>query len=62
MSESDKTFDDRCFTANEDDRISSEHRAWMNAQIRETLAQIEAGRIGFRSLEDVMREFGFNAR
>lgn len=62
MAETEKTFDDGCFTANEDDRISPEHRAWMNDQIRETLAQIEAGRMGFRSLEDVMREFGFNAR
>lgn len=42
--------------------IAPEHRAWMNAQIRAALEKIEAGEMSYLSLDDVMREFGFNAR
>ena len=42
--------------------ITPEHRAWMNAEIRETLAKMDSGEMTYRSLDEVMREFGFDAR
>lgn len=41
---------------------SPEHDAWMKAQIEKTLAKKKAGDMTFHNLDDVMREFGFNAR
>jgi len=38
----------------------SEHREWMNAEIRKTPAKMDAGEMTYHSLEDVMREFGFD--
>ncbi len=42
--------------------ITPEHRAWMDDQIRKTLAKKQAGTVTYRSLDAVMRKFGFNAR
>jgi hypothetical protein len=41
--------------------ITPEHRAWMNAEIEKTLAKMDAGETTYHSLDDVMREFGFDA-
>ena len=41
---------------------SVEHDAWMNAQIKQTLAKKQAGEMTYRFLDEVMRKFGFNAR
>ncbi len=41
---------------------SPEHDAWMKAQIQKTLAKKQAGKMSFRSLDEVMRKFGFDAR
>lgn len=42
--------------------VAPEHRAWMNDRIREALATVEAGEMTYHSLEEIMREFGFDAR
>jgi len=39
-----------------------EHDAWIKAKINATLAKKAAGEMNYHSLDDVMREFGFNAR
>lgn len=41
--------------------ITPEHREWMNAEIRKTLAKMDAGETTYHNLDDVMREFGFDA-
>ena len=41
---------------------SPEHDAWTKAQIKATLARKAAGEMTYHSLDDVMREFGFDAR
>ncbi len=41
---------------------SPEHRAWITAQIKKTLAKKATGKMTYRSLDEVMREFGFDAR
>ncbi|MEM7172457.1 MAG: hypothetical protein AAF530_19975 [Pseudomonadota bacterium] len=56
-----KDIDDFTAPQSEGD-ITPEHRAWMNEQIEATLAKKKAGTMKFRSLDDVMRKFGFNAR
>ena len=57
----DKKLDDFLAPANGED-ITPEHRAWMNDQIRQTLAKIDAGEMEYHSLEDVKRKLGFDAR
>lgn len=41
---------------------SPAHDAWMKAEIRKTLAKKQAGKMTYRSLDEVMRKFGFDAR
>lgn len=38
--------------------ITPEHRAWMNAQIRETLAKKARGEATYTPLDQVRKEFG----
>jgi hypothetical protein len=42
-----------------DEDITPEHRAWMNAQIRDALDRKKSGQATFKSLADVRREFEF---
>lgn len=42
--------------------VTPEHAAWMKAQTRETLDKIERGEMTYRSLDEVMRAHGFDAR
>ena len=44
------------------DDFAAEDDAWFRAEIDETLARKRAGKLGYRTLDDVMRSFGFNAR
>ena len=44
-----------------DGEPTSEHRAWMNAEVRTTLDRKERGEITYHSLDDVRREFGLDA-
>jgi len=39
-----------------------EHDAWIRAKVEKTLAKKTAGTMTYYSLDEVMREFGFNAR
>lgn len=39
-----------------------EHDAWMTAQIEATVEEYKAGVLTFRTLDDVMADFGFDAR
>lgn len=39
-----------------------EHDAWMQAEIRKTLKAKAEGRMTYRSLDEVARRFGANAR
>ncbi len=58
-----ETKDIEDFTAPiSDSDITPEHRAWMDKQVEATLAKKKAGTMTYRSLDDVMRKFGFNAR
>lgn len=41
---------------------SASHDVWMKAEIEKTLAKKKAGKMAYHSLDDVMDEFGFNAR
>ncbi len=41
---------------------STEHEAWLKSEIEATLAKKKAGKMAYRSLDDVMNKFGFNAR
>ena len=41
---------------------SPEHDAWMKEQVKKTLAKKEAGTMTYRSLDEVMRKFRFDAR
>lgn len=43
----------------EEHTISPEHRAWMNAQIQDTLDKKARGELNYTSLSDVRKEFGF---
>lgn len=45
-----------------DGECSPEHDAWMKAEIKKTLAKKETGTMTYRSLDAVMRDFGFDAR
>lgn len=58
----DLTDADRFTAPVEEGDITPEHRAWMDAQIETTLAKKASGEMGYHSLDDVMREFGFDAR
>ncbi|MBO6551310.1 MAG: hypothetical protein JJ926_10545 [Roseitalea sp.] len=42
--------------------VSDEHDAWLRAEIDKTLAKKKSGKLGYRTLDDVMQSFGFNAR
>jgi hypothetical protein len=42
-----------------DEDITPEHRAWMNARIRDALDRKKSGQATFKSLADVRRDFGF---
>ena len=39
-----------------------EHEAWITAEITATVEEYKAGKLSFRSLDDVMADFGFHAR
>ncbi len=41
--------------------VTPEHRAWMNEQIRQTLAKKEGGNMGYTPLDEVRREFQLDA-
>ena len=41
--------------------ISPEHRAWMDAEIRTTLEKKERGDLTYTPLDQVRRDFGFDA-
>jgi hypothetical protein len=41
---------------------SPEQEAWIKAKIDDALAKKAAGKMAYHSLDDVMREFGFDAR
>lgn len=56
----DKALDDLLAPATGTD-VDPKHRAWMNDQIRDRLAKINAGETTFKSLKDVRRKFGFDA-
>lgn len=40
------------------EEIAPGHRAWMDEQIRETLARKERGEIGYSPVEDIRGKFG----
>ena len=44
------------------EEVSPEHAVWMKAQTQATLDKIERGEMTYRSLDEVMRTHGFNAR
>lgn len=44
------------------DDVTAEHDAWLRAEIDKTLAKKKSGKLGYRTLDDVMQSFGFNAR
>lgn len=44
-----------------DDEITSEHLAWMNEQIAETLAKKARGGMGYTPLDHVRRTFKLDA-
>jgi len=60
--DTDKTQAQRFTAPLQDGQTSAEHDAWMKAEIRGTLARKKAGTITYRTLDEVMRKFGFNAR
>lgn len=39
-----------------------EHEVWITAEITATVKEYKAGKLSFRSLDDVMADFGFHAR
>lgn len=39
-----------------------DHEAWLEAEIRRTLAGKADGKLSYRALEDVARKFGLHAR
>lgn len=41
--------------------VTLEHRAWMNEQIKQTLAKKACGQIQYTPLDSVRREFGLDA-
>ena len=41
-----------------EDGVTPEHRAWMNAEIRNTLVKKQRGELTYHPLDEVMREFG----
>ena len=54
--------EDDYLTPLNEEECSPEHDAWMKAQTQKTLAKKQAGKMSFRSLDEVMRKFGFDAR
>ena len=40
--------------------VAPEHRAWMNAQIRETLEKKKRGEMNYTPLDQVRRTFGLD--
>ena len=62
--DTEQTMTDTSNTASEalaphhEDGITPEHRAWMNFEIRNTLAKKQRGELTYHPLDEVMREFG----
>jgi hypothetical protein len=52
----------RDFIRHDGQEITPEHDAWITKQIEATMAEKKAGKLTYRSLDDVMADFGFNAR
>ena len=42
--------------------IAPEHDAWITAEIEATMAEKKTGKLTYRSLDQVMADFGFHAR
>jgi len=49
-------------TPKADDQMTPKHSAWVKAEIEATMKEREAGELTYRSLDDVMADFGFHAR
>lgn len=45
-----------------DQEVTPEHEAWTVEQIEATMKEREAGLLTYRSLDEVMADFGFHAR
>ena len=56
----DKTLSDLVSPA-DDQPITDEHRAWMNAQIKGTLEKKKRGEMNYTPLDQARREFGLDA-
>lgn len=56
----DKTLD-QLLSPDDGQPITPEHRAWMNDQIKQTLAKKERGEMNYTPLDEVRREFGLDA-
>ncbi len=56
----DEILDD-LLTPTKGEDMAPEHRAWINAQVKERLAKIDSGEMGMKSLQEVRRKFGFDA-
>ena len=42
--------------------VAPDHDAWMKAEIENTLAKKQAGKMSYHRLEEAMQRFGFDAR
>lgn len=56
----DKTLD-QLLSSGDGQPVTPEHRAWMNAQIRATLAKKERGEMNYTPLDEVRRKLGLDA-
>ena len=57
----DKTLE-QLVSSGDDAPVTPSHRAWMNAEVRETLGKKADGGLTYTSLDQVRRDFGLDAR
>jgi len=52
---------EKLLSSGDDEQSTAEQRAWMNEQIKTTLSKKAHGDMTYTSLDEVRREFGFDA-
>ena len=51
---------DDLLTPTRSEDLAPEHRAWINAQVKERLAKVDTGEMGLKSLKEVRLKFGLD--
>ena len=58
----DEVIENQDYLAPHKGDVVPDHDAWMKAEIENTLAKKQAGKMTYHRLEEAMQRFGFDAR